>query len=694
MIKQLIFVIQIILIGIFVSFSSTAQKKDAPKPNIIFILTDDLGVGDVGVFFQNQRRDNNKPGDPWELTPNIDKIALEGAKLTQNYCNASVCAPSRASLLLGVNQGHSNVRDNQFDKALENNYTVANVLKKAGYATAVIGKWGLQGDNRWDKNGNDWPAHPLNRGFDYFFGYMRHSDGHEHYPKEGVYRGSKEVYENRKNITPSLDKCYTGDLWTTIAKKWIVDQQKRKKDEPFFMYLAYDTPHAVLELPTQAFPAGKGLNGGLQWLGKSGNMINTASGKVDSWIYPEFANATYDNDKNSSTPEVPWPDVYKRYATGVQRIDEEVGDLMQLLKDLKIDDNTIVVFTSDNGPSVESYLKEDYSPQFFKSYGHFDGIKRDTWEGGVRMPTLIKWPAQIKAGKVVHTPGISSDWMATFLDAAGFPVPVRSDGVSLLPSLTGKGTQRESLVYIEYFQDGKTPEFKDFEPQRRNAERNQMQLIRFGDYVGVRYDIKSASDDFEIYNVVKDPKEISNLANRPEMISLQKQMKAKVLQVRRPDPNTPRPYDSALIPAVTSKNIVTGLSWQAYEGTFPWVPSTVDLKPVMVGKSQHADPNCYKFKNGGVLQFKGFISIPADGEYTFYLAAEDGAFLKIHEASVIDADYGNKGQEKSGAIRLKAGLHPLNLYYKKAGSSISKLTFQWKGPDIIRQEIPQDVFRR
>ena len=310
--------------------NQTAPK--AKKPNIIFILTDDLGYGDIGVFFQNQRKKANDRSEPWTYTPYIDHLALNGARLTQHYTGAPVCAPARSSLLLGMSQGHANVRDNQFDKALEDNHTLASTLRKVGYATAAFGKWGLQGDSRWDKNGDQWPAHPLNRGFDYFFGYMRHADGHEHYPKEGVYRGTKQVWDNRTNITDQLDKCYTADLWTARTKKWIIDYEKsHASDSPFFIYLAYDTPHAVLELPTQSYPAGGGLNGGLQWLGTPGHMINTASGKVDSWVHPDYANGTYDHDNNPSTPEVPWPDVYKRYATSVRRIDSEVGDIMQLL---------------------------------------------------------------------------------------------------------------------------------------------------------------------------------------------------------------------------------------------------------------------------------------------------------------------------------------------------------------------------
>ena len=151
-----------------------------------------MGYGDVGAFFQNARAAAHNRAKPSEYTPQLDKLAAEGVQMRQHYCPAPVCAPSRASLMLGVTQGHANVRDNQFDKALANNHTLASVLRQAGYATVAVGKWGLQGAGR---NPTEWPAYPTKRGFDYFFGYARHKDGHEHYPKEGLYDGPKEVWD-------------------------------------------------------------------------------------------------------------------------------------------------------------------------------------------------------------------------------------------------------------------------------------------------------------------------------------------------------------------------------------------------------------------------------------------------------------------------------------------------------------------
>jgi len=693
---------KIIMLMIAVFYSITVRSQAMPglaaknKPNIIFILTDDLGYGDLGVFYQQQREKAKDKSEPWMFTPNLDHLAIQGAQLTQQYCAAPVCAPSRASLLSGLSQGHANVRNNQFDKALEDNHTMASVLQKAGYTTAAIGKWGLQGDTRWDKNGSQWPGHPLNRGFDYFFGYMRHVDGHEHYPKEGIYRGEKQVWENRTTVE-GLDKCYTGDLWTAATKKWIVDHKKSKEaDAPFFIFLAYDTPHAVLELPTQAYPSGGGLKGGLQWLGKPGNMINTAAGTVDSWIHPDYVSAVYDDDNNPATPEKAWPEVYKRYAASVRRIDDGVGDLRTLLKDLKLDSNTLIVFTSDNGPSLESYLPKNYIenlPDFFNSFGPFDGVKRDCWEGGVRVPTIAYWPQRIPAGRKVASPSMSYDWLPTFTDAAGLPAPARTDGVSLLPSLTGKGKQRESLVYIEYFNTDSTPDLPEFNPAHRNRERNQMQLIRFGDMVGVRYNIKSQGDDFEIYDAVKDPGQSINLAKNQVMSVLQKQMKEKVLQVRRTDTAAARPYDNELIPAMASKSTKPGVNWKSYTGNFPWIPDVTTLQAAKGGNIPQPSLGISKQDKNTVLFFKGYLKVPADGEYDFYLSADAGAMLRIHEVLVIDADYGYKsGEERTGKVLLKAGLHPFRLYYK-SGSKLL-LNFKWQGPGITKQEIPGNIFRR
>lgn len=671
------------------------------KPNIIFILADDLGWGDLGIFYQNARR---TAGEPAIVTPHLDVLATEGARLTNHYCAAPVCAPSRASLLLGVSQGHANVRDNQFDKALEDNHTLATVLRRAGYATAAIGKWGLHGQLEKLKGGADpdAPAHPLNRGFDSFYGMLRHVDGHEHYPKEALYfpekaraRGPVTVWDNRTNVTDGLDKCYTADLFTARAKKFITDQAATAPSRPFFLYLAYDTPHAVLELPTQAYPAGGGLRGGLQWLGEPGHMIKTASGTIDSWVYPEFAAATHDDDHDPATPAKPWPDVNRRHATSVRRIDDAVADLLQLLDDLHLAGNTLVVFTSDNGPTDESYLPENYTPEFFHSFGPFDGMKRDLWEGGVRVPTIVRWPGHVPAGRVVTQPSAQWDWLRTFAEVAGLPPPARTDGISLLPDLTGQGNPLpRGPLYFEYKVKGKTPDYAAFEPGRRNRPRNQMQALRLGDLLGVRYDMKSAGDDFEIYNVVTDPKEVHNLAGDPAFAAVQRTLKDAALQARRPDPDAPRPYDDELVPALPTVATAPGVVWQEFAGTFPWVPDFRTLTPVAGGIARLPDPALGQKTASSGLLFTGELRVPDDGEYTFYLTTDTGAVFRLHEATVIDADFGYaRGVERSAAIRLEAGLHPFRL------SSIHQQTgrvllLEWSGPDLPRQPVPDGALVR
>ena len=686
----------------------SAEDLLAKPPNIIFILTDDLGWGDVGVMFQNGRAAANDRSEPWGFTPNLDRMAAEGARLTDHYCAAPVCAPSRASILTGLSQGHANVRDNQFDKALEANHTLASVLKQAGYATVAVGKWGLQGGGETaeedtmtaegDHVNPNWTATPMKRGFDDYFGYMRHADGHEHYPKEAPYtdhQKSKQVWDGTNNITPELDKCYTADLWTAWAKQWIVKHEQTRATQPFFMYLAYDTPHATQELPTQAYPAGGGLRGGMQWLGTPGHMINTASGTIDSWFHPDYRNATYDDDHNPATPEVAWPDVDKRYATAIRRLDDAVADIQQELKDLKIDQDTLVIFTSDNGPSIESYIPhEPLRADFFDSFGPFDGIKRDCWEGGLRVPTLARWPGHIPAGRVVGTPSISYDWMRTFAEAADLPVPAEVDGVSLLPELTGQGRQPDpGYLYVEYFQNGRTPNYAKFSPNHRGRQRKQMQTVRMGDYVGVRYDIKSQAEPFEIYHVTTDPKEAIDLA--ATMPALEQQFKALSLQARRPNDSAPRPYDNELVPASPVVPVKDGVRWQAYEGTFPWVPDFAILPAVAAGTADSPRLDKLPRKQDAGLYFTGYLQIPADGNYTFSLETDSGVVLRIHDATVIDADFDQPDHNaKSGSIRLQAGLHPFRLYYARSSQDAPLLKLSWSGPGIDKEIIPDAVFRQ
>ena len=669
---------KLILITTLFLSAACASLLAANKPNIIFILCDDLGYGDVGVFYQNQRAALKDRSVPFFSTPHIDTLARDGVKLTQHYSGAPVCAPSRASLLTGLTQGHATVRDNQFDKALPDTHTLGSVMKQAGYATAAFGKWGLQGGGekaaakKKGKQGEaeqpekskailpeSWVAYPTRRGFDFYFGYVRHVDGHFHYPKED----GREVWENDREVSADLDKCYTSDLFTARAKKWITDQRAAHPAQPFFIYLAYDTPHAKLQNPPCPYPAGGGLKGGVQWTGKPHAMLNTATGEVDSYMFPDYATATWDDDRNPATPEVPWPEVQKRYANDVRRIDFCVGDVLQLLKDLKIDDNTLIVFTSDNGPSQESGLPEKYEPTFFRGFGPFEGIKRDTWEGGMREPTLVRWPGGIPAGRVDATPSGQWNWMSTFCELAGVPAPAASDGVSLMPSLTGKGGQRPGTVYIEYFMSGRTPKYEAFDPKHQGRQRGQMQNIYVKGYKGIRYDVKSAEDDFEIYDLAKDEREIHNLAASQEFAALQTEMKARVLQVRTPNASARRPYDNALVPPTAEAPAgAPGLTWSLFKGGWPWLPDFRTLAPESTGQTKTIDLAMAPGGQPFGVAFTGYFFAKQDGEYTFTLDSDTGAMLFLHDIRLIDEPMKNVGGKVTGSVRLQAGWHPLRLY--------------------------------
>lgn len=682
MIRRCVRILYVLMISFAQSSASAPSVED--RPNIIFVLVDDLGFGDVGVFFQNLRAMEQEGRLPYHITPTLDEMARGGAMFTNQYCNAPVCAPSRASLLTGLHQGNAFIRNNQFDKALEDNHTIATMLQAAGYATAAIGKWGLQGV---EEVGPDWPAHPLNRGFDYFLGYMRHADGHEHYPSEGIYRGKKEVWENKSEISAALDKCYTADLWTAAAKRWITSHANGGAQKPFFMYLAYDTPHAVLELPTQAYPDGGGISGGLQWMGTPGRMINTASGVPDSYIHPGYASAKYDHDQNPATPAISWPDTYKRYATSVRRIDYGLADLIQLLRDLEIMENTLIVFSSDNGPSIESYLPDEYvnnEPTFFGSFGPFDGIKRDTWEGGLRMPVIAYWPGVIDSTTIVSTPSMLSDWMATFADIADVPIPARTDGHSLFPALLGKPEGQLGSVYVEYFGgNGRTPDFAHFEPSRRNRKRGEMQMIRLNDFVGVRYDIGSNDDDFEIYNIEDDPKQRYNLAgSAPKYDSLQKAMKITSIRTHRVDSGSLRPYDGTLIPALTLSpvGLKPGIAYSFFPGAFPYVSREPSLSASQRGSALTMD--MLKTSTQGQWVLEGLLKIPESGIYQIKFSTNGKAIVRLHNILAIDADYNYFGnEERNYEIHLEKGLHPIKAYVLNEESDPLRVQLFLKTPD-------------
>lgn len=667
----------------FICLVSACPLMAADRPNIIFVLCDDLGPGDLGILWQNQRQCKQK-----FATPLLDTFAQEGMILTRHYCPAPVCAPSRGSLLTGRHQGHCAIRNSQFDKELPDEHTLGSVMQKAGYATAAIGKWGLQGGKyrlkwpgqRGDRSPELEPGHPLLRGFDYFYGYTGHVDGHFHYPL----KGNRPMYDGYKDVTDGLAKCYTTDLFTARTKKWIVDHHKAHPKQPFFTYLAYDTPHAPQQVPTTShltaetnYPEGGGLTGGVQWNeGGNGGQINTAKGSIDKGMHPAFANAVGDDGK-------PWPMQATRHVTMVRRIGDAVVDIVQLLKDLEIDKNTLIVFSSDNG----THYEDRHRPDYLDTFGPYDGGKRGMWEGGIRMPTLVRWPSVIAAGSKSDSPSQFHDWMATFSDLAGMQPPALCDGVSIAPTLTGSGKQHIGTVYSEFLSGGTTKAYREFEASRRGRKRGQMQSILLGDYKGVRVDIENPNTPFEVYHTLNDIKETTNLAGKPG-VPTQQQFEEAILRVRRSDESAKRPYDNIPVPALKGiKTRPACLLRKTYQGEFSWVPQfdglPVSQQEVVKGIIPAPDAQ----------QFTGYLKVPVDGVYDFALTTKGKAIVRLHDALLINADtnYAAGTPALSGKIPLKAGIHPITINYLPDALD-SSLSLQWQIPGGKMEDISPQHF--
>jgi uncharacterized sulfatase len=385
----------------------------------------------------------------------------------------------------------------------------------------------------------------------------------------------------------------------------------------------------------------------------------------------------------------------------VRRIDSAVGDLNETLEELGMAENTLVVFTSDNGPHQEAYLKgegwesDSYSPQAFQSYGPYDGTKRDCWEGGIRMPTLAWWKGRIDANRIDSTPSQFHDWMATFCDIADIPAPARCDGVSLMPTLARSGQQSPSTVYVEYVNESKTPGYSDFSATHQQRERKQMQVIRLAGrdgvlYKGVRYDIQSAQDDFEIYNVESDAEEAKNLAGTSAaMQQLQKEMKAKVLQIRYPIETAKRPYDHALVPAIEIPAADEALARFRIRRTD--LPTGVNYVSTMASDAQaitasiatDAVKQAYTFvaPAAGLYEIKGGVTVSQDGQYTIQADSDSACFMRLHESHAIDIRQRDGGQASSSKRSLSRGWHPVTLLVRveKAGAKVT-WTVQQSGP--------------
>lgn len=601
---------------------------DTQRPNVILILMDDMGWGDLPSY-QDQRM---KEGFPAMDNPGLRMLAREGMTLTRHYSSAPLCAPARASLFTGVHQGHAKViRDRSFDLPIEQAPTLGTVMQAAGYKTALIGKWGIGGGTEHAGSPQESTAYPTKRGFDYYFGYLDHVSGHHHYPKEDPNPISPTkksgIWDGNKCVTGDCDKAYSVDLLTARAKQWIMDTHRQNPRKPFFLALTHTAPHSQLQIPTGPYPEGRGVKGGVQWVGKPHKLINTAEGKINSYIYPRYA-------------EKKWPIAQKRYATMIARLSDSFEDLIQTLKDLNIDKNTVIIMTSDNGPHDEG----GQNPQFFRNYGPFEGIKQDAWEGGFRVPAIVRWPGRIPAGSSSDHPSQFHDWMATLAAIGGVRAPFRSDGVSLLPTLLNQENQPDSRLYMEYSAKKSrskttTPAYQDFHPSRRNAARGEEQMVYIGKYKGVRTNIQSHADLFEIYDTVRDPAERHDLKDTPEGKKMQSLMHDKVLRMRRiydythPARGTfaQRPYDTEPVPALRKEEM----------------PG--NLLPLEESSSQGV-----RRKDGSMKRVL-YLNIPETGNYVFFLKTpvKKGAkaFVRLHDAHLLDAEYGyNPGTEVSSSM--------------------------------------------
>jgi arylsulfatase A-like enzyme len=374
--------------------SALAQAKQA-MPNIVYIMADDLGMGDLGCY-----------GQRYYHTPAIDSLAAHGIRFARHYAGCTVSAPSRCSLMTGLHTGHTYIRGNLSHRAADGFYydeplpadqlTVAEVLQRHHYATACIGKWGL--------GGPDNEGAPNRQGFDYFFGYLGQGNAHRYYPPF--------LYENRKKVM--LDKkVYSHDLIMEKALQFIKDNA----NHPFFLYLVPTIPHADLIVPDDG-------------------SMNRFS----------FLERPYPGPGYTAQPRPK-----AAFAAMVTRLDHGVAQVMQLLREKGIADNTIVIFTSDNGTHVEG----GHDPYFFNSSGGFRGHKRDLYEGGIRTPFIVDWPARIKQPSVSYLPSAFWDFLPTVCDLVGEPAPRGTDGISYLPTLTGQGEQqRHDYLYWEFHEEG------------------------------------------------------------------------------------------------------------------------------------------------------------------------------------------------------------------------------------------------
>jgi len=433
------------------SKEASAEKPSAPpRPNIIFILADDLGYGDLGCYGQAKIK-----------TPNLDKLAADGMRFTSFYAGSTVCAPSRCALMTGLHTGHAWIRGNGTQALRSGDVTIAELLKQAGYHTGLIGKWGLGNENT--------SGVPQKKGFDEFAGYLDQVAAHDYYPTHlwhydprTHFDGQQLLYENLAN----KKGLYSHDLFTIGALNFLRINKPDTSNafQPFFLYLAYTIPHANNEEGT-----------------RSGNGMQVPS----------------DSPYSSES----WPQTEKNKAAMITRLDTDVGRLLDKLKELRIEDNTIIFFSSDNGPHKEGGV----DPAFFKSSGPLRGTKRDLYEGGIRVPLIVRWPGKIQPGLVTDEAWAFWDFLPTAAALSGAKPPEKIDGLSFLPLLMGQSqTNRHDSFYWEFH------------------ERGFQQALRAGNWKAVRPQTDQA---LELYDLKTDIGEKKNVAaEHPEVIAKMEQL--------------------------------------------------------------------------------------------------------------------------------------------------------------------------
>jgi len=396
------------------------------RPNIIFILADDLAQGDLGCYGQKLIR-----------TPNMDRLAAEGTRYTQAYSGTTVCAPSRASLMTGLHMGHCPIRANREIQPEgqmplpEQTITVAQILKSAGYATACMGKWGM---GLFDTTGS-----PLKKGFDHFFGYNCQRHAHSYFPTY-LYRDDQR-FDLPGNDGKGVGKTYAQELIQQDVLAWVRAQQ----DNPFFLFYAVTLPHAQYHIDS---------------LG-------------------EYAERT------------DWTPQQRAYAAMVTRLDSDVGSLLALLKESKLDDKTLVFLAGDNGSSFSP--NSEIGRRFEQAANGLRGYKRELYEGGLRQAALVRWRGVVPAGRVSDEPWAFWDFLPTAVELAGAKLP--------------RGFKPDGLSLVKFLRGGPAPTRKSFYWELHEGP--ALQAVRFGDWKAVK---NGANASVELYNLKTDPGERKNIA--------------------------------------------------------------------------------------------------------------------------------------------------------------------------------------